>query len=215
MKKREYRHGLNKYKLTKEFAKTAIIFVLSIGAVLLALTAFFYLFLNDGEKTGNGYIELLGKTYITLFGPTYTLALPFLCAETNMKCPRTKCWGNYDPDGWAVLVVIWGAFYLGCLWIKDEWAWLLFLVIAIVASDKFLEHSANLYDLVEYIEAVSIATGEKLEYKPGNTNEQTKYQLDSIVKRCKEMDTEFEPVYLQDLEGESYERAKKYLRVTK
>lgn len=215
MKRREYRHGLNKYKPTREYIKMLWIFVLSISVVLLGLSAFFYFLIGNGERTLNGYTKMLFNVYIITFGPAYTLALPFLCAEANMKCPRTKCWGHYDPDGWVVLVVIWGAFYLGCLWIKDEWAWLLFLAIAIVASDKFLEFSANLYDLVEYIEAVSIATGEKLEYKPGNTNEQTKYQLDSIVKRCKEMDTEFEPVYLQDLEGESYERAKKYLRVTK
>lgn len=213
MKKREYRHGLNKYKLTRDYIEMACIYALCILAALLALSAFFYLIIGDGEKTLDGYTKMLFNVYIFTFGPALTLALPFLCAEANMKCPETKCWGNFNPDGFIAFVFIWGAFLIGCLKIRDEWACLLFLIIAVVASDKFLEYSANLYDLVEYIEAVSIATGEKLVYNPNNTNEQTIYQLDSIVRRRKDIDPDFEPIYLQDLEGIAYEEAKKKLRV--
>ena len=60
---------------------------------------------------------------------------------------------------------------------------------------------------------MSIATGEKLVYNPNNTNEQTKYQLDGIVRRHKDIDPNFEPIYLQDLEEIAYEEAKKKLRV--
>lgn len=189
------------------------IFVLCIIAGLLALSAFFYLIIRDGEKTLDGYAKMLFNVYTITFGPAYTLALPFLCAEANMRCPKTKCWGNFNNDGFVAFVFIWGAFFIGCLKIRDEWAWLLFLIIAVVASDKFLERSANLYDLVEYIEAVSIATGEKLAYNPNNTNEQTIYQLDSIVRRRKDIDPDFEPIYLQDLEDKVYEEAKAKLRV--
>jgi hypothetical protein len=213
MKKREYRHGLNKYKLTRDYIKMACIFVLCILAVLLALSAFFYLIIEDGEKTLDGYTKMLFNVYTITFGPAYTLALPFLCAEANMRCPKTKCWGNFNADGFVAFVFIWGAFFIECLKIRDEWAWLLFLIIAVVASDKFLEHSANLYDLVEYIEAVSVATGELLVYNPNNTNEQMEYQLNSIVKRRKDSDPNFEPIYLQDLEGIAYEEAKKKLMV--
>lgn len=213
MKKREYRHGLNKYKLTRDYIKMACISVLCILAVLLALSAFLYLIMEDGEKTLDGYTKMLFNVYVFTFGPAYTLALPFLCAEANMRCPETKCWGSFNADGFVAFVFIWGAFLIGCFKIKDEWAWLLFLIIAVVASDKFLEHSANLYDLIEYIEAVSIATGERLKYNPNSTNEQTIYQLDSIVRRRKDIDPDFEPIYLQDLEGKAYEEAKAKLRV--
>lgn len=54
MKKREYRHGLNKYKLTRDYIKMACISVLCILAVLLALSAFLYLIMEDGEKTLDG-----------------------------------------------------------------------------------------------------------------------------------------------------------------
>lgn len=213
MKKREYRHGLNKYKLTREYIKMACIYVLCIIAGLLVTSAFFYFIIDDGEKTMDGYTKMLFNVYVFTFGPAYTLALPFLCAEANMRCPKTKCWGNFNTDGFAAFVFIWGGFFIGCLKIRDELAWLLFLIIAVVVSDKFLEHCANSYDLVEYIEAVSIATGEKLVYNPNNTNEQTKYQLDGIVRRHKDIDPNFEPIYLQDLEEIAYEEAKKKLRV--
>lgn len=209
MIKREYRHGLNKYKWTKEYLKMVFTLWAAIFGGLFVLACFFSV-----GKDGYEYMNMYAKVFLMLGGPAYVVAAPFVSAEANMKYPKSKCWGDAKNSdaGLFVPICIWGVALLLCAYIHDIWAYILFMAIAAIANDRFLESAANKYDLVEYMEAVSIATGEQLVMQKDCPDNMVKKQLDYEVKRRKADNPNFEPVYLQDLEGIAYREAKEKLR---
>lgn len=213
MIKRAYRHGWKKYKLTKEYLKSAAFFLGAIIAVCIMLTAF--LWLIDKEKKLD-FVNAAITLYFMLGGIPFTLATPFIAAETQMKRPDSKCWGylkNSDDDGWLVPVFLWGVVAFASAYLKDVWFTILAALVTCYLCNKYLEHVANQYDLIEYIEAVGFAVGTQYEMKKDISDEKAKELMDGVVKNQRKSNPNFEPIYLQDLEGKAYEEAKAKLRV--
>lgn len=215
MKRRAYRHGWEKYRPTKKYLKSAALFLGMLIAACVILTAFFWLI--DQEKEAN-FAEAAITLYFMLGGIPFTLAIPFMAAEIQLKRPDSKCWGylNHSGDGgWFVPVFLWGMVALASAYFKDVWFTVLAALAACYLCDKYLEHVANQYDLIEYMEAVGFAVGEQYEMQKDISDEKAKEILDGIVEGRKKDNPNFEPIYLQDLEGKAYEEAKAFLRVKK
>ena len=213
MIKRSYRHGWEKYKLTKEYLKSAAFFLGAIIAVCIMLTAF--LWFIDKEKKLD-FVDAAITLYFMLGGIPFTLATPFIAAEIQMKRPDSKCWGylkNSGDDGWIVPVFLWGVAAFTSAYFKDAWFTILAALVACYLCNKYLEDIANRYDLIEYIEAVGYAVGIQYEMKKDISEEKAKELMDEVVKNQRKSNPDFEPIYLQDLEGKAYEEAKAKLRV--
>lgn len=213
MIKRAYRHGLEKYRFTKKYI-TFILAMYAIIACLYFLISVFVCLTRDGNI--NTITKTAGRMYILAGGVPFTLSVPFIATNAQMEKPKSKCWGylsNANDCATFAPVLFWFIWMILITVCKEYWFSAVAFVVTCAACNAYLEYLAGLYDLIEYMEAVGYAVGKQFTLQRDVTTKEAIKMLDSIVSENKRNNPDFRPIYLQDLEGEVFEKAKEKLRV--